>query len=89
VWWAPVQTPREVIGDPQLLATGGLVDIEVPGGEALRSVAAPVDFSGVPTGPVGPVPGLGAHTDEVLAELGFSDEEIAALHDQAVVGSGQ
>jgi crotonobetainyl-CoA:carnitine CoA-transferase CaiB-like acyl-CoA transferase len=31
------------------------------------------------------VPGLGEHTDEVLAELGYSEAEICELHAQAVV----
>jgi len=32
-----------------------------------------------------PSPELGAHTDEVLAEAGFSDEEIAGLRLRKVV----
>lgn len=67
VWWAPVNTPAEVLEDPQAVATGAFVD--VPGGEgapAHRAVATPVRFSGAEVGPAGPVPGLGEHTDEVL-----------------------
>ena len=42
VWWAPAQTPAQVVEDPQFLATGGLVDIaEGPGGPAQRSVRGP------------------------------------------------
>ena len=70
VWWAPAQTPAQVVEDPQFLATGGLVDIaEGPGGPAQRSVRGPVNFSDVPAGPAGPVPDLGEHTAEVLDEL--------------------
>jgi crotonobetainyl-CoA:carnitine CoA-transferase CaiB-like acyl-CoA transferase len=32
-----------------------------------------------------PAPALGEHTDEVLGELGFSHEEIAALHARGAV----
>ena len=28
VWWAPAQTPAEVVEDPQLLANDGIVEIE-------------------------------------------------------------
>ncbi len=65
VWWAPAQSPAEVVEDPQLLVNGGLIDVE--GG--LRSVNGPVNMGGV-TKPDGVgVPGLGEHTDEVLIEL--------------------
>jgi crotonobetainyl-CoA:carnitine CoA-transferase CaiB-like acyl-CoA transferase len=71
VWWAPAQTPAEVVEDPQFLANHGLVDVaEGPGGPAQRSVRGPVSFSDVPPGPSGPVPGLGEHTEEVFDELG-------------------
>ena len=66
VWWAPAQTPAEVVEDPQLLANDGFVEVE---GGAVRSVNGPVTFSGVaPRGAVG-VPELGEDSDDVLAEL--------------------
>ena len=45
--------------------------MEVPGGDgaaAHRAVATPITFGGI-DGQAGPVPGLGEHTAEVLAEL--------------------
>ena len=66
VWWAPAQTPAEVVADPQLAANDGFVDHE---GAALRSVNGPVTFSDAPSPQGVRVPGLGEHTDEVLAEL--------------------
>jgi crotonobetainyl-CoA:carnitine CoA-transferase CaiB-like acyl-CoA transferase len=70
VWWAPAQTPAEVVADPQLRDNDGFVEIEGgPGGVAQRAVNGPVTFAGVARGTTGPVPGLGEHTDEVLAEL--------------------
>jgi crotonobetainyl-CoA:carnitine CoA-transferase CaiB-like acyl-CoA transferase len=65
VWWAPAQTPAEVVEDEQLRANQGFVDI--PGG--MRSVRGPVSFSAEADAAVGPVPALGEHTDDVLAEL--------------------
>ena len=65
VWWAPAQTPAEVVEDPQLLANGGFVDID--GG--LRSVNGPVNMGGVAPPAGAHVPRLGEHTAEVLAEL--------------------
>jgi crotonobetainyl-CoA:carnitine CoA-transferase CaiB-like acyl-CoA transferase len=69
VWWAPVQTPAEVVADPQAIAAGAFVDVpEGEGAPAHRAVASPIDFSATPV-EVRSVPGLGQHTDEVLAEL--------------------
>ncbi len=70
VWFAPVHSPADVVEDPQAIAVGAFVD--VPGGAgapAHRAVASPVDFGGRRAAPGGPVPGLGEHTAEVLAEL--------------------
>jgi crotonobetainyl-CoA:carnitine CoA-transferase CaiB-like acyl-CoA transferase len=69
VWWAPVNTPRDVTNDPQAIAAGTFVD--VPAGawvDAHRAVASPVTFNGQALSPRA-VPGLGEHTDEVLREL--------------------
>ena len=50
--------------------------------EVLRSAGtlALSRFDRSTPGPVKPAPAPGAHTDEVLAEAGFSADEIAALH---------
>jgi len=74
VWWAPVNTPADVLEDPQVLAAGAFVD--VPGGAgapAHRAAASPVSFPGDVDAarPRGPVPAVGEHTAELLAELGF------------------
>ena len=75
MWWAPVQTPEEVVTDAQAVAAGAFVDVPAgAGAPAHRAVASPVQFgfagrSG-PSRP-GPVPGLGEHTAEILKELGL------------------
>ena len=65
VWWAPAQTPAQVVEDPQLLANDGIVEVD---GGAVRSVNGPVSFSGIAP-PAPRVPHVGEHTAEVLAEL--------------------
>ncbi|WP_439817859.1 CaiB/BaiF CoA transferase family protein [Zavarzinia sp. CC-PAN008] len=78
--WAPVQSPEQVANDPQANAAGAFVEIPGAGGAAsFRSIATPVKFHGVDTGPQGPSPTAGEHTDSVLGRLGYTAEEVAAL----------
>jgi crotonobetainyl-CoA:carnitine CoA-transferase CaiB-like acyl-CoA transferase len=73
VWWASVQTPEEVVNDPQAIAAGAFVDVaEGAGAPAHRAVATPVSFGRQGATRVGVVPGLGEHTEEVLKELGLT-----------------
>jgi crotonobetainyl-CoA:carnitine CoA-transferase CaiB-like acyl-CoA transferase len=67
-FWSPINTIEDVIGDEQFHAGGGIVD--VPDGDGtLPMISTPVDFGGTPWAPRSIAPGLGEHTDEVLAEL--------------------
>lgn len=67
MFWSPINTLEDVVGDEQFHAAGGIVD--VPDGDgAVPMVATPADFHGTPCAPRSPAPRLGAHTDEVLAD---------------------
>ena len=84
MWWAPVQTPEEVLADPQVLACGGLV--AVPDGDGTTLLpATPCDFHGTPWQPRSMAPEHGEHSDEILRELGRSGAQIAALREASVV----
>ncbi len=75
VWWAPCQTMAEVAADPQAEALGTFIDTvdnsftgDLRDGP-IRTVATPARFNGEVYQPRRPVPALGEHTREVLAEL--------------------
>lgn len=74
-----VNHPEEMADDPQVQAMGYMVDLdhELTGPE--RMVGPIVQMSKTPTGTHRASPTLGRHTDEILAEHGWDDEEIAAL----------
>jgi crotonobetainyl-CoA:carnitine CoA-transferase CaiB-like acyl-CoA transferase len=70
VWWAPAQTPAEVVADPQLHANDGFVAVAGgSAGQTFLSVNGPVTFEEFDSDQTHSVPGLGQHTEEILAEL--------------------
>ena len=83
--WAPVQTPAEVVNDPQAEAAGAFVDIPDGKGGHTRSIANPIRFWGAEADGPGPVPSPGQHTDDVLGELGLSADDITALRQAGAI----
>jgi crotonobetainyl-CoA:carnitine CoA-transferase CaiB-like acyl-CoA transferase len=77
--WAPVQSPAEVAADPQVAAAGALVDVEDGAGGTFRSPAAPARFPGADAMVRPPAPQQGQDTRQVLAEIGYSEEQIEIL----------
>ncbi len=71
---APVQDLAQVAAHEQTQATGMLQDL---GG--IETVAAPLQVDGERVAHRSPAPLLGAHSADVLAELGYSADEIAEL----------
>ncbi len=76
----PVLDLDEALNSELTVAREMVVEIDQPGAEKpVRGIGNPVKLSRTP-GEVGaPAPSLGEHTDEVLAEAGYSAEEIEAL----------
>jgi crotonobetainyl-CoA:carnitine CoA-transferase CaiB-like acyl-CoA transferase len=68
LFWAPVNTIEDLIGDAQFHAAGGVVRVPDEHGTS-PMLASPADFAGAPPTPRWRAPRLGEHTEEVLAEL--------------------
>jgi crotonobetainyl-CoA:carnitine CoA-transferase CaiB-like acyl-CoA transferase len=77
--WAPVQTPAEVAADPQVMASGAIVQVEDGQGGTFPSPASPARFPGADQAVRPRSPTLGEHTREVLGEIGYSEREIEAI----------
>lgn len=81
----PVLTPEEAMASPHVAARGLVVDHDHPVEGPVRQFAPPVRWDEGPFSPRLPAPMQGEHTDAVLAELGLSADEIAALRADGVV----
>jgi crotonobetainyl-CoA:carnitine CoA-transferase CaiB-like acyl-CoA transferase len=75
----PVLTRSQVIRHPQVAALGLVVETEHPRAGRLRQTRATARFSQTPPEIRRGAPALGEHTEEVLAELGYTAAAIAAL----------
>jgi itaconate CoA-transferase len=80
---ARYNTPSEVVEHPHLAARDRWREVETPGGKIPALLPPPV-YEGRELR-MGPVPGLGEHTDTVLAALGLSPAEIMDLRDREVL----
>jgi crotonobetainyl-CoA:carnitine CoA-transferase CaiB-like acyl-CoA transferase len=81
--FAPIRKPEELFDDEHLNATGALADITLPdgehAGETARATLLPFTMDGERLGVRLDPPRNGAHTRELLIELGFQQEDIESL----------
>lgn len=83
--WAPVQTPAEVLADPQALGNGFVSPVQIDDGQEYLTGMSPAQFDERPIGALRAGPAFAQHTDEVLRELGLNDDELASLREAGVV----
>ena len=87
--FAPIRKPEELYQDEHLLATGGLADITLPDGERagqrVGTALFPFTMAGQRLGVRLQPPTRGQHTTELLAALGYDDEQVADLVARQVV----
>jgi crotonobetainyl-CoA:carnitine CoA-transferase CaiB-like acyl-CoA transferase len=77
--WAPVETPGELLEDPQVLANGYVREVVAQSGTTFRMVPSPLQFDETPPD-LTRAPDHGEHTDEVLGELlGLDTEQLLEL----------
>ena len=86
VWAAPVQTFDDLVEDPQVEHNRLLETVPHPAGGDVRVVGVPMRFSQTPGDIRSGPPAVGAHTDEVLSEAGFSEAEISAMREDGLMG---
>ncbi len=75
----PVLDLDEALDSELVRERGMVVELQQPGLGTIRQLGVPVKMSRTPGDPTRPAPAFGEHTAEVLAEAGYSEEEIAAM----------
>ncbi len=81
--WERVRGYEDVLTDPQNMANGYLVDIDVPSVGTVKTIGPLVHMSDTPPLEQRLPPGLAADTADVMGELGFTDEEATSVVDHA------
>ena len=81
----PINDIAQVYADPQVIARDMVVEVEHPTAGTIRNVGIPVKFSETPGNIRRPPPRFGEHTEEVLAEFGYTTGEIDTLRDRGIV----
>ncbi|MGH2794075.1 MAG: CaiB/BaiF CoA transferase family protein [Actinomycetota bacterium] len=82
--FGPVNDMGEAFADPQIVARK--MRTEVPTSEGPAGVVNnPIRFVGEEPAELGPPPGFGEHTDEVLKAAGYTDDELASLREGGAI----
>lgn len=86
--FAPIARPEDLLDDPHLQASGGLLETTLPDGQTVRLPAMPFELDGKKLGARLNPPKSGEHTVEVLRDAGYSEEDIETLIEGGAVSGG-
>jgi crotonobetainyl-CoA:carnitine CoA-transferase CaiB-like acyl-CoA transferase len=83
--FAPIAKPDDLFDDPHLNASGGLTPITLPDGTKTKVPNLPIEMDGMRFGTRLDLPRVGEHTRELLASLGYREDDVQRLITQRIV----
>jgi len=83
--YTPIQSPREVVDDPQALANDYVTWFDHPVLGRTKMVGFPWDFNQTPASVRREAPEFGQHTEEILLELGYTWDDTTKLRDEKAI----
>ncbi len=87
--FAPIMKPHELIDDPHIKASGGMQEITLVdgerAGETAHTILFPFKMDGEHLGVRRNPPRMGEHNEELLSEMGYSNEQIALMRSKGKV----
>ena len=83
---APALTRNQVLKHPQIIASEVLKEYQHPVAGRVRQARVAARFEGTPPADPQGAPRLGGHNRQILAELGYSEDEIDDLRDAGAIG---
>lgn len=88
LWHTRVNDYEAVVADPQVRHNGSFLSVKGATGSAITLVNHPVQYDGQSAEVALPPQLLGAQTDEIMREIGYSEEDIEALARDGIVLRG-
>lgn len=83
--FSPVRRPSDLFDDPQLNAHGRMLQTRMPSGKTVKLPSMPFTINGeVQTLRLQP-PTSGEHTDAVMAQFGYTQEQIEKLRQEKII----
>ncbi len=83
--WAPEQTFREAVNDPQARANDFFVPFDHPTHGKMEVADNPLKLSETPSTVRLPAPEFSQHTEEILLEAGYTWEDIARFKEEGII----
>jgi crotonobetainyl-CoA:carnitine CoA-transferase CaiB-like acyl-CoA transferase len=82
--FAPIAKPEDLFDDPHLKASGGMTGITLMNGVKTQVPVLPIEIDGNRLGTRLDLPHIGQHTRELLAQLGYTPQEVEGLVKEGV-----
>jgi crotonobetainyl-CoA:carnitine CoA-transferase CaiB-like acyl-CoA transferase len=83
--FAPISTPWDLLDDPHLRESGGLMETRTPGGKTFHAPTLPLALDGKRLPKRSEPPAIGEGARELLGSLGYTAGEISDLQARKVV----